>query len=317
MRSLRKLVFGISLKETTFARRGFWTGGQVAKRRLEHIGRTFLHGYHAAIEDDQPEVLAFRLDAVEPEFRGFAFEGASMGLALQDYLTPWRRDRFQAFLAGPGTAHAYMVHVGFGWALARLRRRLDRPPARLDNLLGWLALDGYGFHEGYFRARHYVEHQAVHRRLSGYAHRVFDQGLGRSLWFVDGADVARIPKTIAAFPQSRHADLWSGVGLACSYAGGADAVAIEDLRRAAGAYVPHLAQGAVFAASARQRAGNPAPETDLACNILCGLTACVASDIADKALVDLPRDGGDGSEPSYQVWRWRIRAQFGDETQML
>jgi hypothetical protein len=180
----------------------------------------------------------------------------------------------------------------------------------LDNLLGWLTVDGYGFHEGYFHARHYVEQQAVHRRLSGYAHRVFDQGLGRSLWFVDGADVARIPKTIATFPPSRHADLWSGVGLACSYAGGVAQAAIEDLRQAAGPYLPHLAQGAVFAASARQRAGNPAPQTDLACNILCGLSPCAAAVIADKALVDIPSDG---AEPAYQVWRRRIQVQFAEE----
>ena len=57
----------------------------------------------------------------------------------------------RSFLAGPGAAHTYMVHVGAGWALAQLRRRVDRALARLDPLLGWLAVDGYGFHQGYFR----------------------------------------------------------------------------------------------------------------------------------------------------------------------
>ena len=127
-----------------------------------------------------------------------------------------------------------MVHVGAGWALAQLRLRVDRALARLDPLLGWLAVNGYGFHHGYFHGpRRWI---ASESRVgsTGYARRVFDQGLGRSLWFVEGAEVARIAATIARFPASRHADLWSGVGLACAYAGGVAAEAIEDLERDGG-----------------------------------------------------------------------------------
>jgi hypothetical protein len=54
---------------------------------LERIGRTFLEGYHASLEEDEPGRLVDRLDGVEPEFRGFAFEGAAMGLALADHLS--------------------------------------------------------------------------------------------------------------------------------------------------------------------------------------------------------------------------------------
>jgi hypothetical protein len=309
-----KHIFGIAVKEANFARRGFRVGDQQARQRLEHIGGTFLRGYQAALEQDLPEELVLRLNAVEPEFRGFAFEGAAMGLALQDYFTPWKKDRFQAFLAGPGSAHIYMVHVGVGWVLARLRRRLAQPPAKLDPLLGWLALDGYGFHEGYFHWRRYVEKQEVPNRLLGYARRVFDQGLGRSLWFVDCADVVRIPKTISTFAPSRHADLWSGVGLACSYAGGANQAAIEALHRAAGPYASQLAQGAAFAANARQRAGNPAPHTSLACNILCGLSEEAAADIPDIARENLPNDS---VQPAYEVWRQRIQAKFASGTRAL
>lgn len=304
---LRKRIFGISPEEVTFARRGFRTGEDKVQQRLEQIGYTFLQGYHAALLDDEPETLARRLSEVELEFRGFAFEGAAMSLALLDLLTPWKRNRLRAFLDGPGAAHIYMVHLGAGWALARLRRRVERPLARLEPLLRWLAVDGYGFHEGYFYWRRYIGEQASPKRLSGYARRVFDQGLGRSLWFVECADVVRIPQTIAAFPPSRHADLWSGIGLACAYAGGADGAALEALRTTAGAYQAHLAQGAAFAAKARQHAGNLAPYTALACEILCGLSADAAANITDTALVDLPFDG---TEPAYEVWRRRIQTQF-------
>ncbi len=307
---LRKRIFGMSFEEVSWARRGFRGGEAGARLRLEQCAATFLTGYHAALEEGEADALPLRLSAVGIELRGFAFEGAAMGLALLDQLTPWRKSRWQALFEGAGAPHAYMMHVGVGWALARLpwlRRHVERPPAGLDPLLRWLAVDGYGFHEGFFHWRRSVEGHAIPRRLTGYARRAFDQGLGRSLWFVDGADAARIPVTIAAFPPSRQADLWSGVGLACAYAGGADRYALEALGSAAGLYGPELAQGAAFAAKARQRAGNPAPHTELACAVLGGISAEAAATATDIALQHVATDG---AEPAYELWRQRIQARF-------
>ena len=305
---LRERVLGISAEEASFRRRGFRGGDDRAREHLERIGRVFLHGYHAALEDDRPDRLAAALDRIEPERRGFAYEGAGMGLFLLDLLTPWRRDRLGGFLAGSGAPHAYMVHVGAGWALAQLRRGVDHVLASLDPLLGWLAVDGYGFHHGYFRWPEAVERQRIPQKLSGYARRVFDQGLGRSLWFVEGTVVAWIAATIGRFPRSRHADLWSGVGLACAYAGGVDRTAVETLCALAGPHHSHLAQGVAFAAQARERAGNRAPYTDWACRIVCGMPAEDAARLTDVALRDLPADG---VLPAYEVWRQRIQAKVG------
>jgi enediyne biosynthesis protein E3 len=307
---LRRRIFGIPEEEASFARRGFRGGDERTRRHLEQVGRTFLHGYHAALEEDRPVRLASRLDELEPELRGFAFEGAGMGLYLLDLLTPWNRGRLGGFLAGPGAAHVYMVHVGAGWALAQLRLRVDRALARLDPLLGWLAVDGYGFHHGYFRWKAAVELRRVPDRLSGYALQVFDQGLGRSLWFVEGAEMTRIAATIAGFGRGRHADLWSGVGLACAYAGGVPEEAIGGLSMMAGPHRPHLAQGVAFAAKARQRAGNPAPQTELACRIVCGMSADEAAGLTDHALAGLE---GEGATPAYEVWRHRIRSTWVEE----
>jgi len=307
---LRKRLLGISPKEVGFVRRGFRGGTEEARQRLERIGTTFLQGYHAGLVENDPEALAVQLNYVDAELRGFAFEGAAMALALLDRLTPWRSNRWLAFVMGPGAAHVYMVHVGVGWVLARLpwlRGHPQRVLARLDPLLRWLVIDGYGFHEGYFSWRRSVEGQVVPAGLSGYARRAFDQGLGRSLCFLDGADVVRLPATIAAFPPSRQADLWSGIGLACAYAGGVGEAALHTLWESAGTYKPHFCQGAAFAAKARQRAGNPAPHAERACRVLCGLSADTAARITDAALEDLPPDG---HEPAYEIWRRRIQAHF-------
>ena len=232
-----------------------------------------------------------------------------MALALLDRLTPWRRNRIETFLDGAGGAHVYMVHVGVGWALARLRRPVERHLARLDPVLRWLVVDGYGFNKCYFDPQRYVSRREL-PRLAGYARRVFDQGLGRCLWFVKGADPARVLDTIAGFEATRHADLWSGVGLACAYAGGTDRAAMQAMRTGAGDSWRPLAQGAAFAAKARQRAGNPASHTTDACEILCGVSAQTAAAITDEALASAGHPIQEQVQPAYEAWRRRIQDRF-------
>jgi hypothetical protein len=307
---LRNIVLAIPPREATFDRRGFQARDDGARHHLERIGRAFLGGYNVAVEDGKPECLAARLRTVDLELRGFAFEGAAMALTILDHLTPWRGDRWQLLLVGPGAEHPYMVHVGAGWAFARIPWSGTRSWPRMDPLLRWLAVDGVGFHAGYFDWRRAVSRHMVPARLAGYARRVFDQGLGRSLWFVDGADATRIPSTIESFPRERRADLWSGVGLASAYAGPADHAACARLHRAAGPYRPELAQGAAFAAKARQRAGNPTANTERACSVYARMSADDAAAITDASLRDLPADQ---DLPAYEVWRRRIQQAFIEE----
>jgi hypothetical protein len=298
-----KHLLRIPLEEATFDRRKFRVPREPARSRLERVGETFLHGYHFALDFREPERLAAELDRLELEFRGFAYEGAAMALDLLDQLRPRRTPSLPVFLNGPGQPHVYMVHVGMGWSLARLPWRIETRLSRLDPVLRWLVLDGYGFHEGYFHWSRYAGGTLRPKHLRGYALRAFDQGLGRSIWFVGGADAEWITDAIARFPHSRHNDLWSGVGLACAYAGGAESGEIRQLRARSGDCCLHLAQGAVFAAGARARAGNPAEHTELACELLCGLAAQQAADLSDGTRVQACED----FEPAYEVWRRLIR----------
>lgn len=307
MSTLQRRLFGIRDDEVRFERRGFRGGRPEVRARLEEIGRTFVRGYHEALEDADPARLATRLAAVPAENAGFAFEGAAMALALMDALTPWRRDRWRAFVAGAGSAHVYMVHVGVGWAAARLGGPIERFMRGRDPLLRWLVLDGFGFHEGYFHWPQSIEAHRRPPRLAGYERVAFDFGLGRSLWFVDASEPDRIERTIAGFDADRHAALWSGVGLASAYAGGVERAVLESLRTRAGAYLPNVAQGVAFAAKARERAGNPAAHTALACEVLCGVDAAAAARITDDAL---PATASNGDVPAYETWRQGIIARF-------
>jgi hypothetical protein len=290
--------------EVSFARRKFHCFRESTRQRLEQVGETFLLGYHMALSDQGIEPLAERLDEIELEYRGYGFEGAAMGLDLLDQLAPWKARRINQLLQGPGNPHIYMVHVGVGWSMARWRVGIERRLARYDPLLQWLALDGFGFHEGYFYWPRYTSGaRPPFKACHGYGMRAFDQGLGRSLWFVSGADPGYIIAAIARFPEARRDDLWSGIGLACCYAGGADAVDVQALRLASGLHWPHLAQGAVFAAGARLRAQNIAPQTELGCHLLCGLSAQQAGDLCEEML----RKVSVSASPAYEEWRRLIR----------
>jgi hypothetical protein len=204
-----------------------------------------------------------------------------------------------------------MIHVGVGWMLARVPWGMDKVMERLDPILKWLAIDGFGFHEAYFHFRRYEGHWRIPRRFTGYAPRAFDQGFGRCLWFVKGTSVERITETIRSFDPSRQGDLWSGAGLAGAYAGGVERDNLTRLRQSAGEHWPQLAQGAAFAAEARHKAGNLMPNTENACEILCGLSVQNTVDLVNEAFRALP---GDGAVPAYEMWRERVQRHFmGDK----
>jgi hypothetical protein len=272
------------------------------RRHLEVIGDAFVRGCRAALEEE-PEALGDRLERMDLAVRGFAYEGAGFGLALRDSLPPWR-GRFAAFLRGPGAGQTYMLHVGAGWALARLPISPARFLDRFDPLLRWLALDGLGFHEAFYRWRRTVEERQWPARLSGYGRRPFDIGVGRRLWFAPEAEEGLLPGIVGAFPADRQADLWTGVGAACTFAGGRPQEFVAGLRRAAGRFAPQLGLGAAFAAKVRIRGGSLPSHTELACRLLCRMGAAEAAALTDEALVDLPPDG---EVPAFEVWRRRIQ----------
>ncbi|WP_338247646.1 DUF1702 family protein [Dictyobacter halimunensis] len=274
---------------------------------FEPVARTLVDSFKMTLDDDRFDVLVPRLDAVEVELRGIAYEGVGMGLMLLDSLGPWKK-RFQAFVHGPGASYICLLYIGAGLVMPRIPQPPERILAHMDPFFRWMAMDGYGFYEGFFSGPRTVEQQFVPERVSGYARHAFDHGLGRSLWFSTGANVERITTAIAAFPADRQADLWGGVGLACAYAAGVvDRKAIEDLRQAADTYRPQLAVGAAIAAKFRQQAHSSAPHTELACQVLWGRRGEEVAALTDIAREDLPAVR---AEPAYEIWRQYIAAQF-------
>lgn len=299
---LRKTLMGGLPPEVA----AFTQGTTNSEKHLGAIFFTVIQNYQATLKDSRLETIVPRLEAISPELRGFGYEGAGMGLMQLDCMLPWKK-RLAPFLAGPAARYAYPVYVGAGLALARLKKRPEEFLGQFDPVLGWYVVDGYGFRYGIFARQNSIIKQEYPEHLSATAYHAFDQGMGRSLWFANGAEPARIAALITPFPASRQADLWSGVGFACSYAGGAERTTVEELLEIASSYRHQLALGAALGAKGRQKAGNLVPHTDLACEVFCGLSAHEAAAKTDIALQDLPTTGPDSA---FTVWGQRIKAEF-------
>src|SRR5947207_6338074 len=170
----RAALFGISRSEADFTRRGFETERTDARACLEAVGVSFIDGYNAWLSGTLDATLA----QISPALGGFAVEGAAMASALLDDLAIGRRGRW-AQLLRDRPEHLYMIHVGAGWATARLRRSLLRAVRRCDPLLGWLVADGWGFHQTYFHPAQWASGDQRIAAHAGYLARAVDQGIGR------------------------------------------------------------------------------------------------------------------------------------------
>lgn len=297
--TLRRRLFGIPSARAVFSRPGF---APAAWDTFQPVAESLMEGYHATLESSTLDQLHARLEKVDVPFQGFAYEGAGMGLAALDAVAPWR-DRVTQFLDGPARHHAFPFYVGVGLAYARMRSAPEAHLGRLDPVLGWVTADGYGFHEAFFHRRRTVTNHAVPARLTPFGRRMFDQGVGRAIWFSGGADPERAHAEVVAFPGQRHRDLWAGVGLASSYGGGTTADGLRHVLEAAGSHSSEVARGAAIAAWGRHQASNQADHTDLACRVYAGRSAYDAAKVVDEALVGLPATG---PNPLHAVWRDRI-----------
>jgi hypothetical protein len=300
---LRQRLFGLSPTEASFDTRGFAVADPLRQASLEKIGRTFIGGYNAALAaGDVTELLQHVRDVSPPE-RGFAVEGATMAVAIADAL-PFRQLNLTECLGAFEHEFTYLAHVGAGWALGRIPWRRRRLFAALDPIHWWLAFDGLGFHDAYFKHRRALA--GWRRERDGYAARAYDQGIGRALWFVAGGSTAAAIRLVTTLPASRQSDLWSGLGLAMAYAGPANPDEIDSVLRAAGAHAANFAQGVAFACEARTRAGYVPDNTDVAARAVSGNNAHGLAELVCDARRRLPAI--DGDPPRYEIWRRDVAA---------
>ncbi|GLW86350.1 DUF1702 family protein [Actinokineospora globicatena] len=288
----------LPLAMADFARRGFRVDRPQPREHLERHARSFLTGYNLAAAHWRSVRAA--VDTLPAEERGFAHEGAAMYAGQRDVFTRGRS--VAALLAESGADYPHMIHVGAGWALAVSRLPF---PVRLTDtpLLRWLALDGAGFAEVFFGGRRALRRR-TERAGADPLRLIRLAGSGRALWFMTAGDPEDIREFVAEAPAPTRPALWSGVGLASAYAGGVPPRELDALREYAGAHAGHLAQGVVFAATARTRSGIVPEHTALACERIAGTTPEIATGWSEEAAADL---GERADVTAFLRWREGIR----------
>ncbi len=267
---VRNLAFRLSPAEASFVRHDFPGQTSPSRPHLESIIATFISGFNVALDSSDDTELTRQLDASYPQpFLSFAYEGVGSWLAISDLFRPWSASRLAWFTKNVAPRHNFIAMVGAGFAVARMpfgSRRLESYQERLDPFTAWCVADGVGFHDGFF---HWREYRSGRKPAPGFLHAqnraLFDAGVGRSFWWVYGADADAIAAAIQRFDAERQPEMWTGVGTALAYAGGFQPGGAPRLLERAARCRVDLLIGVALGANMRQKGGNPAPWTDAAC----------------------------------------------------
>jgi enediyne biosynthesis protein E3 len=245
------------------------------------------------------------LDSFDIEFRSIAYEAASMCVALGDLKSDNQLKRWFEF-AQQAALHATQIHVGLGWALAQLQ--IDPLPfmGGLHPMMRYRVADGYGYYEGIFRKRKGVLSQQRPEWDDATAMDAYDQGLGRSMWYLNNGNIEEAKKLIEKFPVSRQADLWRGLGIAISYAGGCSEEYLLQIISLAGDFKTQLAAGCVMALVSRKVAGFISDDAALVCRVWCNKSVEDALSLYQPDLLSSAYN----KESAYSSWIQNIEESF-------
>ena len=234
---------------------------KTAPENAEAVTAVFLETQRVHAGPHGTPALLEHLEQVESEFRSVAYESASMAIALDGFATDTFPRDWLLFANGPAAAHKAQVYVGLGWAIAKSNFPFLTAVQKTDARFSFRVADGCGFYDGSFRRRLAVGGNQPPAYLPETAMSMYDQGVGRSLWYTERADLQKVRSALETFAVSRQADLWRGVGVAAAYAGGSDDAALRLLFQYAGAHGIQLARGAALAARSRAAANAMTDDT--------------------------------------------------------
>lgn len=305
---IRSALLGIRSQGLTLNRPGNSAPKTPAADEFE---RVFLHVKNsidmAVRSKNNNEVIA-AIEGMPAQYRAFAFEGAATGVAIIDSITPFSR-RVNDLITGAASRYNLTMYAGVGLAMGRIpKRRWPKIfPEHRDSR--WAALDGYGFHNAFFHTEKWIGDHVIDDSLPswmgepGPLNRVIDQGVGRALWFISGGSPDQVADTIQGFDPARHGDLWDGIGLAATFAGGVETDTLKALLARVPQFRQRLAAGACVAAKIREQADETTPHTQSAVLAYTGRTVAQAAALYDQALIEVSLDG---TAASYVAWRDRL-----------
>lgn len=291
--------------ESDLGRRRFHLREGASRTAFTNAERSYVFGFNAVMSREVEKV-----EEIPAEQRPFGYEGAAAACTLLDLLTLTRGRRLHELLTGPAQHHRHAAYLGAGRAYALLRLRPVWGARRAHPLLRWLAVDGFGFQWSLTRADRMVGERTMPGLLTRAHCAVFDQGLGRLLWYHDGASPDDVAARIGGYSPGRRADLWSGIGFAAAYTGGAETDELWCLAEHAGAdgFRAHVAQGCAFAVAALLRSGTLPEHSARAVPILAGTCAEEAASWTDQALIALGHEAH--THEDFRRWQSQTRRSW-------
>ena len=235
--------------------------------KIDTIQNTFLHVQDIFFESSDCKNHVAELESADIEFRSIAFESASMSIALEDLKQGDKLTNWLPFLNETASAHATQVHVGLGWAFAQTLKNPIAYLPELNPMMRYRVLDGYGYYEGIFRRRRSIINHLKLQVEDTVASSALDQGIGRSIWYLNKGIIDDAKNMIDGFAVERRKDLWRGLGIAIAYVGGCNEELLQKIFSKADSYKTQLATGSVMALVSRDSAKYISADTELACKV--------------------------------------------------
>ncbi len=215
--------------------------------------------------------------------RVLVFE-AAMGAAIRlDVTNPREYPRSEEMI-DLAPEHIAALGLGAGTALSHMRVEADITPALSEHYLGWLAMDAYGMHEGYFHWFDSVHKMKVPLTLPPLAMAAYHQGLGRAIWCIGNGAPKAVNQIIERFPVERRAEIWRGVGLMVCFWGAKDEQELKGFYKVSKQFRPYLQQGVAQAVSMRIDMNEVVEETDAAVSVICGASSAEIDELVKDCL---------------------------------
>ena len=277
-----------------------------ALENTEKIKTIFLETQLFYAKHDNLPALIEYLEHAEKEFSSIAYESASMAIALKDFEADTFPHAWLLFANGAAAVHQAQVYVGLGWAIAKLNLFFLTAVKEIDVQFYFRIADGCGYYDGSFKRRQTVINKQLPAYLPAAALPMYDQGIGRSIWYTQKTDIHKICSTIETFAANRHADLWRGVGIAVAYVGGCHEEELKTLLQYAAANGFQLACGAALAARSRTMANTMTDDTNRCSRLWFALT------VTDKHAVTFAgvNTSGATNEELYCNWIKKIEERL-------
>ncbi|MBY0549118.1 MAG: DUF1702 family protein [Candidatus Obscuribacterales bacterium] len=277
------------------------------QRRVDEIMRLVMNGYQASLECDASK-FASQLSGLSPMEQNITLEGAYIALSTSDLSDTGKLQRATELFGCLSNGRIPPLLQGIGGALSHLRIPFTMQPHETNEAWGWLAMLGYGFHEGYFRWMNTLERMEIPQGISGLAQRAFDQGVGSATWYVGAGNPEAIARMISSFPIERQADMWSGAGLVVGIWGLEDSRDLTKLLNKARRYRANLQSGVAFGVWSRIDIKEIADYTDGASSLICGAPVNVIGDHVSGLLTNGGGPPKDAAE--FLLWQSNVCELF-------